>query len=1796
MSTTKKLIKSAQRLIRNVFQLGKTLTKQVMNWLLRNLFVLRRHPNSSQAGFVLPTVIMVMLVVTLLTTAILFRSFDRAKNASNVRVNEATLNAATPALDRARAKIEAVLADPTLPRSTPADSEIRRVIQDPDKYRFGDEIQLKLKDSGSGEERLSAWRFPVDTDNNGKFDSFTVYSVLYETPPGLINNSSERKQRNSLEARSGPMSTGSNNPVCAAAEGTSASLVGSGGWVNAGGILKKSFFVYVANVPITDLDDVRGTISDPDQYEAYQKGNKGFSALELQADVPQVPLSNNAVVYEDDVEIFAGSDFILNGRIFTNSNLFVFEPANNNPEIKFRQVSSPYSCFYEEENSKIVAGGNVGYGYIALKEDQINDRSVETHLFQGKGNEPTYVETLSKTNQSVSGTPAEIGYNNNAYENRIAELIKQAKGKDLPDVVDDAIEEFKADGLLDDEAEEKALDRYFRERTRRVPYAEVGYGEPDPITIDSGSLQGSGDDLRPSDELMYLYQPDGKTLKAEITTDPADAVKLNFNKTKTLYPQATKFETQEQDGVENFIGDRVLVGNNLPELRYENGEWVGDEQPQEIQETEWDKPAGESPRQRKTRVTTLADAGDISRNGFWENAAADQPKDKYDSRGGLRVVTGAGVYLPELNDSETLATHASRIVWPDWMPVIQPLDPATPAPDDRAPASLVPYKNAQAKSIAWIKSEITAGNSSVLDNTKYPTEPPVFFDPSTGGLTPDPTAQPKRHRPFLRMRAAAVYHYINGDEPIACVATYYDPTNWITARNYWSSTINYLDDVSGDTSLTHPVHASRPWGEDGASSVNGITFKYPTGDPDAGVVKYLSEQIYPNGRRVNPWLYKYQQGDKTSPAAKAAYDATKCALAIYGHLSGDTTTLGDSGLPNETPTTDYTIPHGTIRETAFLDARQIKAIDGEDTLIAASDPLAPRKYTDYEPTAEYDLPIEQRYPLEIRATVLDLDELRHASTPQSPHGVDEYLLPNSGIIYATRDDALPDASDEDSCLGSLCSADELTKEDSNPKLAATDFKLDPTRRPNAIMLVKGARLGRGGKREFRDVEKGLIAASNLPVYIKAQPADNTTAEGFNPHQDNSGTLQQEFTKEITADNNTDNRFYTRQESQLNPNFACRKGDPRLEECKIGDDWRPATVLSDGITLLSSSFREGFRNEGDYDLRNNQIDNENDRDGDGVLGDLTRQDEVRQNGYQDIQSGWEIEAKRLWNGFWNNDFAINGLSSNNTNDDLTGTPVFPPETDSFPVDPPDRLDDITPAAFPKGQGLTDDSYSTNNGTDTDPRTDTDPPLLPLNSSYFNNMVTPVQRRLNDPSQGVNAANPGVFPEYAMEYCPKTLVSDCQPTDWIIGLANTTSSPLDTPETAAKATSADIITLNYQDTNPSNDLDVDNLGLIAGTTATPPQGAAIGKPRRVAFLRQPNGNLIFDDNNNPIPLGISIGNLNPPSIHPFPSGTKSIGAAELTTITTINLCQYGATSCTQPNASMVSGNNIPRLQRNALWFATLRGSDLTFPLSNRIFGFQLETPLFYRGIADQQGKIYNKPGDTRVTVDDNSQPLNGQPLLDPVLQLQTTTLLRDKRPDNVASDNAGTVHWIPRPTISTDPEDTTIFNVVMATRDNPSRPPKGTHEGDIGGALSVLPRFLENWLAGPDNPQQSVQIDGSFIQIGRSFYATAPFYQLPNTGRGDNSLFIPKVPYYRMGFAQRKQPAYEAPGRAWGFDVGLLSQIPDLFAQNFAIAPDEEPNLFFREVSRNDPWIQTLLCAKTVDDKDALPGEERPSSCP
>ncbi len=118
-----KLSKVIVSLLRRIAGVTRSGAKRLMRAMLQALMAMGRRARLPMAGFVLPTVTMVLLVVILLTVAITLRSFDRANTARNVRVNQQVLAAATPALDRAKAKLQFMLReDPQRPTATPSDA------------------------------------------------------------------------------------------------------------------------------------------------------------------------------------------------------------------------------------------------------------------------------------------------------------------------------------------------------------------------------------------------------------------------------------------------------------------------------------------------------------------------------------------------------------------------------------------------------------------------------------------------------------------------------------------------------------------------------------------------------------------------------------------------------------------------------------------------------------------------------------------------------------------------------------------------------------------------------------------------------------------------------------------------------------------------------------------------------------------------------------------------------------------------------------------------------------------------------------------------------------------------------------------------------------------------------------------------------------------------------------------------------------------------------------------------------------------------------------------------------------------------------------------------------------------------------------------------------------------------------------------------------------------------------------------------------------------------------------------
>jgi hypothetical protein len=1600
------------------------------------------------------------------------------------------------------------------------------------------------------------------------------------------------------------------------ASGGTSGLVDDSGWSRLDGNLKKAFFVYTTTVPITQADMSSGL--DATKYSQFQ-GTPSFSALEYQLDVSRVPLTNNAVVYEDDLIITPGFGLNLNGRIFTNSNLIASPFANDN--LKLYQVSGINSCFYKEENSKIIVAGNVINGMT----DQDNSKSVEVHLYQGAGTNPTKDQKITTANQSVSTAVNFAMYDDAAYKARLKALIddlratsgdKEILASNMPPSIEKVVQKrIKEDSTLKlDTVREEELRAYFKARIRKVTQAE-------DQTITSPVIRGSGEDLRATDLWMLPTKRDG-----------SDSNLISGVAFLAGQLQQTEPETQKTNGKENYLGDRVIAGNNLPALNYDstlNTRWKAAEN-MPITGQKWTDP-NTVDRTRSTQVKPLPNLGDTKRDGYWEKAAAQKPKAPLDAIGGLRVITGAGIYerknsfLPPplwdnpttpavegnatYDDPATSATETFPIVWPDTMP----MSPVTGV------AGVKVYDNSGSGSWATLPTTLT----TVTAPAKTPT-----IDPTT----------PQYAKGDLRMRASVVYHYAsdpydpaNSDtdqQPIACVSNYYDPTNRITAKNLIDVDGGLGKDTTNGKSNNGVAYPKPKTARPTAASYSLTTGLYTV----TGASAELGNQanyVFPDGRFANSALRDALKtlfdGKPLTLPNQAAIDSALCSLDI---LSG--------GITKSTTV----IPNKAIAEVTLLNAREVKANEPDeqatrvDETFTLSSPPADVPTQKAVLNARATLPLEERMPQEVRVTKIDLKELakkeitQGVTTGPKTSGGKEYLLPFSGIIYASRDDALPDLSAQPDTLDTPADLEE----------SAADLKLDPTRRPNGILLDNGAVLKRPlpASPTVQEVvqDKGLTLVSNLPVYIQGD---------FNKH------TEKEFTGTFSW---TFNDYYGRAASALNPNFACHANDPRIQagsfKCDTGDDWRPANVLADAITLLSDNFRFGYRDEGDFDLRNNAgspIIKGYDWNGDGIISptagydlngdgiisptagydfnrngkiddadptvneatynlnlnphvntnktDILKETEVFFMGRigHDLNGNGTISALDPAGDETKYKFDLNGDGDQantavketqvnfvmkydetkynfdfNGDEDQTDTGVM--ETDPgfqfrapASVTPPAKP--LTETLFPipaisevtynldlNGDGDKDDTavmetdivitaklarqlngflnndYAINglsSGGPTGRFADTGTNATPtdenyrsttgtiLNSSYFNNFVTPIQRRLVDKDADVNNVDNPL--EFLTEICLKLPLSTCGTGDWSVVTFGGTIIP----------------TRNLDNTV------VPVASLLSGTTATPPDVKYQRFPRRVAFRRHPTNQLILTSNL-PAPLGVEDTNK---------------------TITN-------------------TFTNIRKNQKNVLWFQTRNG------INNR--SSSGVNPLWY---YDPTTPATSVPTFGR----ENTQPLlgeNTQPLLVPILQIHatdSTTISTATETDAakifpVGGEVQASSRWVIR-------AGNTTFNLVMATGDIPARP------GDNNGGLQNLPRFLENW----QNPERTATIAGAFIQTNRSSYASAPYFSVMDDATYDYAKRPPGMfgntgndaSKYNSDAGTGKIGYFLPPTRNWGFDVGLLSQPPDLFAQKFSLADESiPPDEYFREVSRDDDWIKGLLCSKVAPLPTATPG--------
>ncbi|MBE7385371.1 MAG: hypothetical protein F6J95_028725 [Leptolyngbya sp. SIO1E4] len=331
------------------------LVKRVMQGLFRLLFRLRRR-RTAEAGFVFPTTVLLVLMVTLTAGALTYRAYSRSSQVAVERQQQVIVNAGTPAVDRSKAKLEYLMnrdgrPAPKVPPSNALDNLLRAVtpnmltgeaydrlaIQalDDDIYTLEDEERIDL----DGDNILdNAWVFNADVNGDGEVadSEVVVYSILVDHQNGNIGfSNTEAEKAGALVARNSPLTAEASDPCVRGEEGDLEEEPISGeGWSRVSAL--KAEKTFQVDVFATDLDDrnIENTVS----------------TLEFQQ-IRDASLGNKwGAWFRYDLEATPGPEFNWNGAMHTQGSLFM---ANN---FNAYMISSTASCAYDPEASELTLG------------------------------------------------------------------------------------------------------------------------------------------------------------------------------------------------------------------------------------------------------------------------------------------------------------------------------------------------------------------------------------------------------------------------------------------------------------------------------------------------------------------------------------------------------------------------------------------------------------------------------------------------------------------------------------------------------------------------------------------------------------------------------------------------------------------------------------------------------------------------------------------------------------------------------------------------------------------------------------------------------------------------------------------------------------------------------------------------------------------------------------------------------------------------------------------------------------------------------------------------------------------------------------------------------------------------------------------------------------------------------------------------------------------------------------------------------------------------------------------------
>ena len=553
------------------------------------------------AGFVLPTTIMVLLIVGLFTGAIIVRTGERSQDVVSSRESQRIENVATPAVDRAKAKLENIFnRDPRFPVGVPSENVLRDMMRyiesenanlggfESDPYTLPDETRLDLDGDGTQD---NAWRYETDLDGDGT-NEVVAYSVMMNT--GLDNDCDGTIQRvDNDNSDDFPFNeddnilynTSQGENECQN-KGRNINEEDYGFWsspsVKADNLLTKTGPLSIqategttAECEIEGLEDENGwfaadatSVRKNFQVNVFvqnqNEANKAVTALEFQQD-RQLDRGNKfGVWFRYDLLIHPGPPFRLNGAIHTDGNIITY-----NDSLRFYLVSSPKSCIYTEDANTITltqeedSNGTILYQAQAISVDGDTE---EIDLFGEDGPSATGVD-FAPDNDSIQ---ASIN-NRDFYDYTLDPLVLYTEDRLVSRGKQNNDGSYDVDGVRDttwgNRAGNDPSDR-MRNDIQRKPYVDDLYRADDrwgPKPKYGPDKKYTIAELVDSSGTPVGYEKNGDLIKADDADDLNPETLIGLNPPEK-YPQEVGLDGYWErrayvQGLRVIVGQRLEIGN-----------------------------------------------------------------------------------------------------------------------------------------------------------------------------------------------------------------------------------------------------------------------------------------------------------------------------------------------------------------------------------------------------------------------------------------------------------------------------------------------------------------------------------------------------------------------------------------------------------------------------------------------------------------------------------------------------------------------------------------------------------------------------------------------------------------------------------------------------------------------------------------------------------------------------------------------------------------------------------------------------------------------------------------------------------------------------------------------------------------------------------------------------------------------------------------------------------------------------------------------------------------------------------